>query len=448
MSAGYVKLCRATCADAPDIRTSLMRPSRRPMPSVDETAGDMPVGKTVIGSSVPRLEDSALLRGEARFLDDLRVPGVLHAAFLRSPVAHARLRSIDADTARIMPGIVAILTLEDLRPLLSADRIPLQFRNTGLGEDITPFVLASDELLFVGETIAIIVAESRAEAEDAIDAMDIEFEELAPVADVRDGLVDTAPRACTERANVYRDFELAYGDTEAAVARAACTFSLSIKQHRGAAHPMEGRGILAVPDTLRDHLQVWSSTQLSHEARFFLSRMLGLEESQIDVAVPEVGGGFGAKYLVYPEEIAVAAAALHLTRPVKWVEDRREHFLAAIQERDQYWTVEVAADADGRLQAIRGDMVHDAGAYIRQGINLAYNAATALPGPYVLPAYRLAVTVGATNKVPTIPVRGAGYPEGTFVMERALDGIADRLGLERAEVRRRNLIPGDRMPYA
>lgn len=408
---------------------------------------EITVGQEVVGQSVPRLEDAALLRGKARFLDDLYAPGQLHAAFLRSPVAHAQLRRVDASVARTMPGVRAVLTLADLRPVLTSDRIPLQFRNTGLPEAITPFVLANTEVLFVGEAIAVVVADSRAEAEDAVDAINLDLQNLPPVSDVRDGLSAAAPRACLDRPNTYRDFELSYGDANAAFGDAPCTFRLLIKQHRGAAHPIEGRGILAVPDLLQDRLKVWSSTQLSHEARHFLSLMLGLDETQIDVAVPDVGGGFGAKYLVYPEEIAVAAAARLLGQPLKWVEDRREHFLSAIQERDQYWTIEVAADFDGRLLAIRGEMIHDAGAYIPQGINLAYNAATALPGPYVLPAYRLSVTVGATNKVPTIPVRGAGYPEGTFAMERALDGIAERLGLDRAEVRRRNLIPAEKMPY-
>ncbi len=406
----------------------------------------------LIGRSVPRLEDAALLRGTARFVDDLHAPGTLEAAFLRSPVAHGRLRGVDATVARAMPGVVAVYTLDDLRPVLTDTRLPLQFRNTGLPDAITPFVLAAEELLFAGEAIAMVIATDRAIAEDAADAIEADIEELPPVADVRAGLAPDAPRACLARSNVYRDLEVGYGDPDAAFdeagGAAACRVSLTLDQHRGAAHPMEGRGILALPDPLQDRLQIWSSTQLSHEGRHFLAALLGLDETQIDVSVPEVGGGFGAKFLLYPEEVAVAAAARLLGRPVKWIEDRREHFLAAIQERDQHWQIEAAADAEGRLLAIRGEMVHDAGAYIPQGINLAYNAATAVPGPYRLPAYRLAVTVGATNKVPTIPVRGAGYPEGTFAMERALDAIADRLGLDRVEVRRRNLIPAAEMPYA
>ena len=192
---------------------------------------------------------------------------------------------------------------------------------------------------------------------------------------------------------------------------------------------------------------MWSSTQLAHEVRAFLMTLLRLDENQLRVVAPDVGGGFGAKFVMYPEEVTLAASCLLLRRPIRWIEDRREHFLAAIQERDQYWDLEVAFDNDGRLLGVRGEMLHDEGAYTPQGINLPYNASTALPGPYMLPAYQLDVRVIETNKVATMPVRGAGYPEGAFAMERLLDRVADELGLERAEVRRRNLVPPEKMPY-
>jgi CO/xanthine dehydrogenase Mo-binding subunit len=175
--------------------------------------------------------------------------------------------------------------------------------------------------------------------------------------------------------------------------------------------------------------------------------MLRLDENQLRVVAPDVGGGFGAKFVMYPEEVTLAAACLLLRRPIKWIEDRREHFLAAVQERDQYWDLEVAFDDDGRLLAVRGQLIHDEGAYTPQGINLPYNASTALPGPYMLPAFQFDVRVVETNKVATMPVRGAGYPEGAFAMERLLDCIADKLQLDRAEVRRRNLVPPEKMPY-
>lgn len=402
----------------------------------------------MIGRSVRRLEDPALIRGQGRFLDDLSLPGQTHAAFLRSPVAHGRIRRIDTEAARALPGVRAVLTLADLRPVLTADRLPLQFRSATLPAGITPFVLNDNEVVYVGETIALVVADSRAIAEDAAALIDLDIEELDPVADCRDALDEAGPRVYAGRAdNVFSRFRQAYGDAATGFADAAHALTLSLKQHRGGAHPIEGRGVVASFDRFADQLTVWSSTQLAHEARGFLVEMLGRDENGVRVVTPDVGGGFGAKYLFYPEEIPVAAACLLTGLPIKWVEDRREHYLAAIHERDQYWDFEAAVDADGRLLAVRGRMVSDAGAYVPQGINLAYNASTAFPGPYVLPAYDLDVFVTATNKVPTIPVRGAGYPEGTFAMERLLDAVARELGLDRAEVRRRNLVPGEAMPY-
>ena len=223
--------------------------------------------------------------------------------------------------------------------------------------------------------------------------------------------------------------------------------SLSLKQHRGGAHSIEGRGALASYDGNEDRLTLWTSTQLAHEVRAFLMMLLDLDENQVRVVAPDVGGGFGAKFVMYPEEVAIAAAGLKLRRPVKWIEDRREHFLAAVQEREQYWDLEAAFESDGRLRGVRGRMIHDEGAYTPQGVNLPYNASTALPGPYMLPAYEIHVLVVETNKVATMPVRGAGYPEGAFAMERVLDAIAHELKLDRAEVRRRNLVPVDKIPY-
>ena len=227
--------------------------------------------------------------------------------------------------------------------------------------------------------------------------------------------------------NLMHQFRQSYGDVAAAFARAPHRTSVNLKQHRGGAHSIEGRGALAVYDGNEDRLTLWSSTQLAHEVRAFLMTLLRLDENQVRVVAPEVGGGFGAKFVMYPEEVVVAAAALMLRRPVKWIEDRREHFLSAIQERDQYWDLEVAFDDDGRLLGVRGRMIHDEGAYTPQGVNLPFNASTALPGPYILPAYELDVQVVETNKVATMPVRGAGYPEGAFAMERVLDAIADAL---------------------
>jgi aerobic carbon-monoxide dehydrogenase large subunit len=401
-----------------------------------------------IGQPIKRLEDLPLLTGTGRFVADLRVPDMLEAAFVRSPHAHAAIRGIDTRAARQCPDVHAVLTLADLRPLLTHERLPLQFRTAQLPADVTPLVLAKDEVSFVGEAVAVVIAKSRYLAEDAAALVAVDYEPLPAVSDCRQALAPEAPRAHRVRAsNLLVEFKQSYGDVAGAFARAPRRVSISLKQHRGGAHSIEGRGALAVYDTNEDRLTLWSSTQLAHEVRAFLMALLRLDENQLRVVAPDVGGGFGAKFVMYPEEVTLAAGCLLLRRPIKWVEDRREHFLAAIQERDQYWDLEAAFDNDGRLLGVRGAMIHEQGAYTPQGINLPYNASTALPGPYLLPAYELDVRVAETNKVATMPVRGAGYPEGAFAMERLLDRIADELGLARAEVRRRNLVPAEKMPY-
>ncbi len=402
----------------------------------------------VIGQAVRRIEDPSLLLGKARFVDDLEFPGTLHAAFVRSPHGHALIRTIDTAAARAMPGVAAVLTIDDLRKILVSDRLPLQFRAAKLPPDVTPFVLAREEVAYVGEAVAVVLAGSRYQAEDAAAAVDVDYEVLTAISDCRAAMAPGAPQARNVRSsNVLLTLEQAYGDIDAAFASAPHRATVNLKQHRGVAHSIEGRGALASYDANEDRLTLWSSTQLAHELRAFLMQMLRRDENQLRVVAPEVGGGFGAKFVMYPEEVVVATASLLLERPVKWIEDRREHFLAAVQERDQYWDLEVAFEADGRLRGVRGHMIHDNGAYTPQGTNLPYNASTALPGPYMLPAYRLKVSIVETNKVPTMPVRGAGYPEGAFAMERVLDCIAAELGLDRAEVRRCNLVPRELLPY-
>ena len=402
----------------------------------------------VIGRPVVRVEDAALLSGRGRYVDDVDVPNMLEAAFVRSPMAHARIRSIDRSAALAAPGVHAVLVFDDLKPVLAQERLPLQFRLDKLPHDITPYPLAKDEVVFVGEAVAVVIADNRYLAEDAANLVEVDYEALEAVADCRESAKPGAVKADTRKAsNIVKDWKLVVGDAAVAFAKAPHKLGLSFKTHRGAAHPIEGRAVLANYDVNEDRLTLWDSTQQSHEVRGYLITLLGLEESQIRVIAADVGGGFGAKYLMYSEEVVVAAVSRMLQRPVKWIEDRREHFLSAIQERDQYWDMEVAFDDDGQLLGMRGTMVHDQGAYTPQGVNLPTNAANALPGPYVLPTLDLRVIAAETNKVATVPVRGAGHPQGNFVMERSLDAIAAKLGIDRAEVRRRNLIPPERMPY-
>ena len=401
-----------------------------------------------VGKPVLRLEDEPLVRGRGRFVDDLKFAGMLEAAFVRSPHAHAAIRHVDADAARRLPGVHAVFALTDLAPMLTSERLPLQFRTDQLPSDVAPLVLAKDEVVYVGEAVAVVIAQTRAIAEDAAASVAVDYESLAAVSDCRDALRPGAPLAHRRKAsNLLIEFHQSYGDIAGAFARAPHRARVNLKQHRGGAHSIEGRGAVAIYDVNEDRLTLWSSTQLAHEVRAFLMRLLQRDENQIRVVAPDVGGGFGAKFVMYPEEVVLSAASLRLRRPIKWVEDRREHFLAAVQEREQYWDLEAACDAEGRVLGLRGELIHDQGAYTPQGLNLPYNASTGVPGPYIVPAYDLRVLVVETNKVATMPVRGAGYPEAAFAMERVLDRIAHVLGLDRAEVRRRNLVPVEKMPY-
>jgi carbon-monoxide dehydrogenase large subunit len=403
-----------------------------------------------VGHRVRRIEDAALLRGAGRFVDDIKLPGTLHVGFVRSPHAHALIRSVDLAEVRAMPGVVAAYAAADLAPLIAHPRLPLAFPEGKLAGDAMPYILAVDEAIYVGEPVALIVATSRYVADDAVDRAVIDYEVIPALVDPRDALAPDPPKACVgveSTSTIFTRFPVAYGDCDQAFATAVHVFRDTLFQHRGVAHPMEGRGLLVHLDPGTETLQVWASTQVAHELRDNICEMLHLAVDKVRVIVPHVGGGFGAKFMVYSEEIAVAAVAYALRRPLKWIEDRREHFLSAIQERDQYWQIEIAVDAAGVLKGVRGQLVHDQGAYAPHAITVPYNGASSLPGPYVLPSISIDVVIVRTNKPPVIPVRGAGYPQGTFAMERMLDLAADELGIDRAEIRRRNLIPPERMPY-
>ncbi|MCS0497255.1 xanthine dehydrogenase family protein molybdopterin-binding subunit [Ancylobacter sp. MQZ15Z-1] len=405
------------------------------------------VTRPSVGRPVPRLEDLPLLTGAGRYLDDIELPELLHCAFVRSPVAHARIERIDVEAARAMDGVHAVLTLADLMPKLTSGRMPLGASPIKGENSSTPFVLADREVAYVGEPIVLVVAHSRYLAEDAAAQVQVDFTPLPVASDARAAMAPDSPLVRTElKSNVLNSFKVGFGDVEAAFAGAAHVFSDVLSQHRGCGHSMEGRGVLA---EIRpgDELCVWSSTQMPHDLYYMLQTMLGLDQDALRVVTPDVGGGFGPKYCLYPEEVALPAAARLLRRSLKWVEDRRETFISSIQERDQYWSVEVAVDAEARLLGIRGSLVHDQGAYAPKPVNLPYNGATAMSGPYILPAYSMDVHVVHTNKVPVSSVRGAGYPQAVFAMERTMDLIAAGMGLDRAEVRRRNLIPPEQMPY-
>ncbi len=397
----------------------------------------------LIGASVPRLEDQALLTGRARFVDDIAARGVLAAAFVRSPHPHALIRSFDASAARAVPGVVAVLTLDDLAPVMKQRRM-VRTSNSGTKLDQSwCFALADGEVSFVGEPVAIVVAGDRYVAEDAAALVAIEYDVLPAATDCRAERAPTVRRELTS--NKVIAYQVGYGDADAAFAKAAHVVHEDLWIHRGAAHSMEGRGILAqISDR---ETVIWASTQKPHDLRTAFSDYIDLDEARLRVATADVGGGFGPKLCVYPEDVAVVAAATLLGRSTKWIEDRREHFTNAAQERDQFWSIELAAEADGRIRGIRGRLIHDLGAYALQDVNIPYNSATTLSGPYIVPALAMDVAVMHTNKAPVSSVRGAGYPQAAFAMERLMDRLAQALKLDRAELRRRNLIPAEKMPY-
>jgi carbon-monoxide dehydrogenase large subunit len=398
---------------------------------------------STIGARVLRLEDQALVTGQGRFVDDIAGAGALAAAFARSPHPHALVRDIELGAARAGPGVIAVLTLDDLGPVMKQRRMNrISNSGTNLAQS-WPFALADGEVSFVGEPVAIVIAADRYVAEDAAALIEVDYEVLPAALDCR---AEDAPPARRElRSNRVISYKVGYGDIETAFAKAAHVLREDLWVHRGAAHSMEGRGILAqISD--RETL-VWASTQKPHELRTALADYIALDESRLRVATPDVGGGFGPKLCVYPEDVAVVAAATLLRRSIKWIEDRREHFTNAAQERDQYWTLALAADDEGRVRGVRGRLIHDVGAYALQDVNIPYNSATTLTGPYVVPALAIDVAAVHTNKAPVSSVRGAGYPQAAFAMERMLDRLAQTLRLDRAELRRRNLIPAEKMPY-
>jgi carbon-monoxide dehydrogenase large subunit len=407
------------------------------------------MGAKHFGARVARLEDAALLRGRSRFVADLALPGMLHAAFVRSPHAHARIRSIDTSAARAMTGLAAVLTARELPSRLAGTQIPMLVPSPLINTPRTQLSLAGSEVCYVGQTIAVAIAASRCAAEDAAAAVRIDFEPLAAVSEGDAAARADAPRAHSDlSSNIAASFPLRYGSVEEAFANATHVFEQELFLHRGAAMSLEGRGVLASYDAGHDMLTVWSATQTPHLCRATLAELFERDLESIRVIAPAVGGGFGTKAPFYAEEAVIAAAAMRLGRPVTWQEDRREHFVSATQERDQHWKVAIAVDAQGKILGLRGRMLHESGAFLPWGIIAPYIAATTLPGPYVVPAFSLDVTVVLTNRVPTTVVRGAGRPQAVFVMERLMDRVARELGQDPADVRRRNMIRPEQMPYA
>jgi carbon-monoxide dehydrogenase large subunit len=407
------------------------------------------MGARHFGARVTRFEDPALLSGRGRFVDDVPLPGALNACFVRSPYGHARVRAIDTAAARTLPGVQAVLTAADLPEPMRSERIPNLMANPAIRIMRTQHALAREEVCYAGQAVAVVIADNRAIAEDAAALVAVDYEVLPCVEDCREAVQPGSPKAHSDIPdNVAAALKMDYGDVDAAFARAAHVFEEQFWMHRGGGMSMETRAVAASYDAASDFLTVWSSTQTPHLGRNILADLLGRSPESIRMIAPDVGGGFGPKAPFYAEEAVIPAAAMRLNRPVRWFEDRREHFLCATQERDQYWTLAIAVDAEGRILGVRGAMLHDTGAFMPWGLIMPYIAAVTVPGPYVIPNYRLEMTVAITNKVATTPVRGAGRPQAVFAMERLMDRVARELKIDRAELRRRNMIRPEQMPYA
>ena len=399
-----------------------------------------------VGRRMPRREDAELLTGRGRFIGDLHRPGMLHAAFLRSPFAHAAIASIDTEAALAVPGVHAVLTGADLPEDLGPQP------NTHLfGERETPYyALARERVRYAGEPVALVVAESPYIAEDARDEILVDWEPLPSVGDAELALEEGAPLVWGDRDwpdNVCATFEKEMGDVDRAFAEADVVVTERYRIQRQFACSLEGRGVLAEWDPNVDELTLWTSSQIVHITRDLLSAVLGLPEHRIRVLVPRIGGGFGAKFHFYNEETAVALAARATGRPVRWVEDRMESFVATVHARQQHVELSMAAREDGTITGVKGDLIGDMGAAMHTvGYGPLWLTSVMLTSVYEIPSARVRARAVVTNKTPLGSYRGWGQPQANFVVERTVDRLAKELGIDRADLRRRNFIPPERLP--
>jgi carbon-monoxide dehydrogenase large subunit len=400
----------------------------------------------MFGEPIARVEDDRLLRGQGAYLDDLG-HDALAVAFVRSPHAHARVLDVDVSGALDIDGVLAIYTYEDL-PGRLAEPLPLLIPHPALTHGRTGYPLAADEVNYVGEPVAMIVATDRYLAEDAAEAIVVEYDPLPAVVGV------DAARAAEHLVhpdvpgNIAASLVQSHGDAALAIAAAPHCIELDLVVERSASMPLEGRGVLAHWDTDSKRLRIWTSTQTSTGVRAAVAAKLDLSLASVDVITPDVGGGFGVKIVhPWPEEVLVPWAAKVLGRPVKFTEDRAEHFISSAHERGQRHQVRVGFDNAGRVLGLDVRFWHDNGAYIPYGLIVPIITSTQLLGPYKPGAYRVEFTSLYTNTVIVTPYRGAGRPQGAFVMERTMDAIAASLGLDRALVRERNFILPSEMPY-
>jgi len=400
------------------------------------------MGERLFGASVRRREDERLVTGRGRYVADVALPETLHVAVLRSPHAHARLVKIDGEGARQRPGVVHVVVPADVAAL---GRLPLLVPHKSLVAPACPEILPQETVSYAGQAVALVVATSAVQAEDALDALKVEYEPLPAVA-MADALQPDGPRV-HPGGNVAARFTQRVGDPTRALAQADVVLHERFTLHRGAGMAIETRGLVARWDAELGQLTVWSTTQAPQMLRRLVARYLKLPEHSVRIVTQDIGGGFGPKAIVYAEDILVPLLARALGRPVRFIETRREHFLAVTQERDQWHEVDLGLTRDGRIVALRDTFVHDCGAFVSWGIIVPVITSVSVPGPYRVPNYEVTLTAVYTNRVPVTPVRGAGRPQAVFVMERMLDLAAERLGLDRVAIREHNLIQPDEFPY-
>ena len=404
------------------------------------------------GERITRNEDPRLLTGGALFVDDVDLPGMRHVAFLRSIHAHALIRGIDVSRARQHPGVVAVYTAADLGdywkpgPLLVS---PPPVKKLLAFSARMQVPLAKDKVRHVGEPVVMVVAESRYIAEDALDDIDVDYEVLPVAADMGVALAPDAPLVHDDvGTNVAAHLIQEKGNVDAVWRDAALVVQRRFKYDHGTAAPIETRGIVAQWDARAQHLTIWDSTQAPVVIRNGLARMLGLSEAQVRVIAPFIGGGFGPKIMMfYPEEVLIPWAAMKLGQPIKWIEDRRENFVAMTHEREQIHDAAIALSKSGKILAIKDTFLYDTGAYIPYGLTVPLNAQCTLLSMYKVPNYYSEFKAVFTNKTIVSPYRGAGRQHGIFVMERLLDLAAKELKLDRTEIRRRNFIQPYEFPY-
>jgi carbon-monoxide dehydrogenase large subunit len=405
-----------------------------------------------VGQRIRRNEDARLLTGQALFVDDVDPPGMLHAAFLRSDYAHARITSVDVSAARSRPGVVAVYTATDMGdfwrpgPLI----VPPPDNVEGIVFHArTQIPMVKDKVRHIGDPIAVVIAESRYIAEDALEDIVVDYEPLEAVVDLEKALEPDAPLVHDDLdSNLAAHVIQQKGDYAAARQQADVVVKRRIIIDRGAAAALENRGVVAHWDAKSQQMTVWDTTQAPIPIRNGIAAMLGLSAHQVRVIAPFIGGGFGPKIMMgQPEEVLIPWAAMNLNRPVKWIEDRRENFIGTTQERQQIHDVEMALTRDGRILGLRDVFLHDTGAYDPYGLTVPLNTQCHALGAYDIPDYYTEFKAVFTNKMIVTPVRGAGRPHGIFIIERMMDVAARELGIDRAELRRRNLIPPEAFPY-